>query len=151
VSCGLTFVLLIGWVIIDPPLTGTFLSVVQFFTIVICGGIFIAGLFAYVLSWWFTNSVIPENLRYEPIDSDSFLEILLEEGLNTEPNLKMGQNRLSRMEINQINSAVKKRLKQELRRNLREITYNTLMIWFVIWFLVFSIFFILVVIFIFTR
>lgn len=126
------FVVLIGGAVVFPPTTLTFLSIAWFFAVVVCGIIVIIYGFAFVLSWWFTNSIIPENLQYEPIDSDNFLEVLLEEGLNTELSVKVGQNRLSRTEINQIDSILKRHLKLELRRNLHRITYNTLTRWLIL-------------------
>lgn len=136
-----TLILLIGLVVVYPPTTWTFLSITQFFAIVICGGFISASLIAYVLSWRFTNSIIPAHLRYEPIDTDNFLEILLEDGLNIEPSVRMGQNRLSRIEISQIDTIIKRRLKQELRQNLHKITYNTLTSWLILFFIVNVIFF----------
>lgn len=139
------FVILIGGAVVFPPTTLTFLSIAWFLAIVACGVIVIIYGVALVLSWWFTNAIISENLRYEPIDSDNFLEVLLEEGLNTELSVKVGQNRLSRTEINQIDSIVKRRLKLELRHNLHRITYNTLKRWLAL-FATLNVIFLLVVV-----
>jgi hypothetical protein len=133
-SCGFITILLIGLVIFYPPTTWNFFSILQFFAIVFGIGYLSIDIVAFSISWWFTNAIISENLRYEPIDADNFLEILLEEGLTTEITVKIGQNRLSRIEVRQIDKTIKRRLKHELRHNLQKITYNTLKIWLIAFF-----------------
>lgn len=79
------------------------------------------------------------------LDVDNFTEDFLKRELATELNSEDKQNRLSSIEIKQVENRFKKRLKEELRKNLQRISYNVSMNWLMLLFVLSSVLFLVII------